>query len=225
MTDFTTDVLTFANRVAPGASAGIAKMFGKDVGGVSSLVVQSSDGVEHQLAPSGLASPGGVSYSALTNVMTTASGNSLADNTSAQNIFTASRDTITLTAGYYRVRSYISTSRTGTAAGTISVSFAGTATYGSVGLRAYGRNSVSLTASVPIGLITSAAGGVAVISSSNTSRTFWLDGSLIITADGTVIPQMTFSVAPGSLVFIGAESFMELVRVGPAAFTQQGGWT
>lgn len=224
MTDFATDILTFANRTAPGATANIAKMYGKNVGGVSSLVVQSSDAVEHQLAPT-VASTGGVPYSALTNVLTLGGGATIADVNTAQNIFPAARDTITLEAGAYKVRAFIYTVRTGAVSCTASISLAGTATYGTVGMRSWGKNSASLTANNGAGMMTAATGSIIGPTSSATIRSYTLDGMVVITVGGTCIPQITFSVAPGSTTTISATSFWEMVRVGTSSFVQQGGWT
>jgi hypothetical protein len=228
MSELKTDVLTFAVRSTPGATAGTVKVYGKTFNAVASLAAQSSDGIEHQLTPVTPAN-GSVANNKLDSALTTGSGATVPNSVGPHSIFPAGRNTLTLVAGQmYRMRGQIITESLTFSYGPciVSIGFAGTATYTRFFWQAFTQQSSAVLTLAQLyrrlGLTASAQAVTA--STSSTNRNIRLEGNFVCNAAGTFIPQISFDTAPGSTITIHKASFIELVPQGTSSFTQQGGW-
>jgi len=233
MTELKTDVLTFAARTTPGATAGTVKVYGKTFSGVAALAAQSSDGAEHQLTPPAPAT-GAVTYANTNSALTIADGLTvLADAIGTSPIFPSGSNTLALLANTtYRMRGQIITQRTAaTSLSLLSLGFGGTAVYS----RFYWVSTTFLnivSPNTPVSstpfirtAVSNAAAALTISNNTSLIRLIPVNGVFAVTSAGTFIPQFTFSVAaPGGPTTIHKGSFLEVTPIGDGSFIQKGGW-
>lgn len=148
--------------------------------------------------------------------------------TSAQNVFAAANDTLTLAASttyFYEAVYLIST---GTTSHTTAVSFAGTATFtsssftsiasatagaGTVNTNVYGNSGSDVTTSRVINAATT-----------QPYLMITLRGVMRVNGGGTIIPQITFSAGPGSTCQVETNSYFRCWPVGSDTVAALGNW-
>lgn len=150
------------------------------------------------------------------------------DVNTAQPVFEAARDTITLEANTtYIVEGRYHITTAGTTAHTLALLFGGTATFTDVDL--------TYTVSDPATDILAAMESIhatdvtaTVVSSSLASATFHnclVNGVIRTNAAGTFIPQYKWSAAPGAAGVVASSSHIKLTKVGTDTTGSNGGWS
>lgn len=142
------------------------------------------------------------------------SPNTLTSNTSAQNIFTANSGEITLPEGLYDFTMIIYGSNFSGTTGFISLGFAGTATVDSILYNAIVEKAASTSGGVnapPILRLSTVASQITA-SNANTICFGNIHGSIAISAQGTIIPQITMSQA--SAAVLQANTKITLTKIG-----------
>jgi len=225
MSELKTDVLAFAARATPGATAGTVKVYGKSFTGVAALAAQSSDGTEHQLTP-GSPPTGSVTYATLNEALTHADGSTVPASVGPHSFFPSGRNTLSLLATTtYRMRGSLFFT---TATISTKIGFGGTATYTSFYWATMGTSQTSAVSVATTPYCQAANSATAANATSNSApntRLIHIHGVFVVLAAGTFIPQITFASAPGAPVPILTGSFLEVTALGGSGFTQQGGWT
>lgn len=160
--------------------------------------------------------------------VTTTSDTIISNINTAQSIFAASNDTLTLegsTMYRFNARLFIST---GTTSHTNAIGFAGTATINSIRYKTsfWMHNGTALITTAPtVGVVSATT--ATVISPAVTTSNFVvieLDGLMRITTGGTFIPQITFSAAPGGTCQTRQNSFFEIWPIGGNNDVSLGPW-
>lgn len=173
-----------------------------------------------------MTSAGVVSLSAPVLFACTVSANSLADNNSAQNVFPSAVDTFTAEAStsYWLDAEIFIT----TGGGTYSVGFglAGTATLTSIGYRCMGVKAASGALSVNINnrWVTTASNTTVTSSNTTAGAILSIRGIIRVNGAGTLIPQITFSAAPGGTNQVEPNSFLRLQKMGTNTVASFGAW-
>lgn len=148
----------------------------------------------------------------------------------AQPVFNTTEDVLTLAANTtYRFRAmYWITRAAGTTAHTTGVLFGGTATFTSIAYMATAINPTGTVLGTPQ-MIPASAASTLVVTASNSSATenlyILLEGIIRIANAGTIIPQFIYSVAPGGVPTIKANSFFEIWPVGIDTVKAVGNWS
>jgi len=225
MSELKTDVLTFAARATPGATAGTVKVYGKSFTGVAALAAQSSDGTEHRLTP-GSPPTGSVTFATLNTAFTTADGSTVPASVGPHSFFPSGRNVLSVLANTtYRMHGIMMLSNSATVNNKFG--FGGTATYTSFYWATIGVSQASgvSIANTPFQQAANSAAAANVTSNSTQPfRLICVEGSFVVNAAGTFIPQVTFTTTPAAPVTILAGSFLEVTPIGGSGFTQQGGW-
>lgn len=219
MAEFPASVIKLVERVSdPGAGVDKGKTYTKDVSGVTQLFYQASDGTVSQATPV-LPSAGSIAFSQRTTLLTSGSGTTVPAAT-LTNVFPSARDEATLAASstYAFIAHYILTNSP--TASNFSVQFGGTATFATF---EYAFSNWSASGERQYG-IANTAGAVPMYAANRaTPYVLQLDGTIVTTAAGTLIPQITMTVG-GATATLQPGSFFEIVYLGPSTFVSQGGW-
>lgn len=164
------------------------------------------------------------STASIATVLTTAVAlsNSL---TSAQNIFAAANDTLTVTAiTTYRFSAKLSFN-TGATSHTTAFGFGGTATFTSISYASIASSSAANTlAAAQVRRVEAATAAVLTAASTAVTTEILLEGLIRINAAGTIIPQVTFSSGPTGTCETAVNSFFEIRPVGLASTAAVGSW-
>jgi len=151
-----------------------------------------------------------------------------ADVDTAQPVFAAANDTVTLPANTtflleasYRIKT------TGTSAHTLALLFGGTATLTSIAYQAQSTNSATdiLTQDSVIWSEVATATVVTSSASSATHHSITIRGMVRTNGTGTFIPQYQWSAAPGVAGVVEANSWLKLTPLGVDTKAQAGGWS
>lgn len=151
----------------------------------------------------------------------------LANVNTAQNIFDL--NTYNLEAGkVYHIQASIFVSRSaGTTAHTIGFKSGGTATYTDCMVNIQGANGISTLPTWGAARISDLTANTTFTASDNNAAEkvhLILDGTFIVNAAGTFVPQLTYSSAPGGAPTVERGSYMKLTPLGPATANTSGGW-
>lgn len=147
--------------------------------------------------------------------------------TSAQSIFAAANDTLTLAAATtYFFESYLYIT-TGTTSHTTAIGFGGTATFTSI---LYDATLVSAAATTIATTVSSvevitASATVLNAASTNAATKIRLRGVMRINAGGTIIPQVTFSAGPTGTCQTNTNSYFRIWPVGSNTVEAVGNWS
>jgi hypothetical protein len=150
----------------------------------------------------------------------------LANVTTAQNIFPAAQDTFTAAANMLYRFAVLLTGTNGATACTKAFGLAGTAVIASIRYVALAQ-SVALNAAGATqnsGHYDTAASTV-VVSSGTTSWWLRLDGIMRITTAGTIIPQILYNIDPTGTILIKKDSYMIVEPMGTDTAAFLGAWT
>ena len=150
----------------------------------------------------------------ISHMLRQSSDRTLTSNTSQQKIFdTATAGAFTAEIGLYKFYAKVRLTGLSASSGTISFGFLGTAT-STIDLAAIAKKAGGLSNAEMVD-ITSAGGTVLVTASTATQGHMLVEGTVNVTAAGTLIPAITMSVAAAATV--KADSFAEFTRIGQAA--------
>jgi len=147
--------------------------------------------------------------------------------TSAQNLFPAASDTLTVVAATTYLFEAMLDIGTGSTTHTTAFGFGGTATFTSIKylstLFSGAANTIATTASN----LDVAAATATVLNATSTDVTtkIFLRGIFRINAGGTIIPQITFSAGPGGTCELKANSFFRAMPIGLSTATFIGNWS
>jgi hypothetical protein len=153
----------------------------------------------------------------------------LADSNSAQAVFAAANDVLTLPGSttYMFEALYYITRAAGTTSHTISTLFGGTVTYTSI---TYIADTTSTTGNVlgAVSRIYGTAATALIVTGASTSATenvtIKLNGVLRTNASGTFIPQIQYSAAPGGAPTVVKNSYFKLIPIGNSSVVAVGNW-
>jgi len=150
----------------------------------------------------------------------------LANVNTVQSIFGVSFTSLATTS--YEVEMAIAVSTTGATSNSLGLSWGGTATLTSVGYQAsVSQNATSLaTLSAPNSLFVATAANTTVTAAVATAtyRIILVNGIIRVNGAGTVIPQLTYSAAPGVAPIVSANSYIRLTPIGTNVVTNVGSW-
>jgi hypothetical protein len=154
---------------------------------------------------------------------TVALSNSL---TTAQNIFPAANDTLTLLANTsYRFRAKIGLN-TGATSHTTAFQLGGTATFTSISYLSQATSSAANTlAALQSRRVETAAAAVLTAASTAVSTDLWIEGVLRTNGAGTIVPQVTFSAGPTGTCEVAINSFFEIEPIGSDTVAAVGNWS
>ena len=146
----------------------------------------------------------------------------------AQPVFAATEDTITLPASMsFRMTGIYHIHTTGTTSHQLGIGFGGTATLTSIGYSVDATNAATEVtgAGSRLWVATAANTNVTPATATATHHTVCIDGIVRINAAGTFIPQYTWSAAPGVAGVTLANSFLRLEPFGSNTRAAVGPWT
>lgn len=145
--------------------------------------------------------------------------------TTAQSIFQAANDTLTLAASTtYRFRARLGFN-TGATTHTTAFGFGGTATFTSVDYISQATSSAANTLATPqMRRVATAAASVLTATSTAVTTDIWIEGIVRVNGAGTVIPQVTFSAGPTGTCETAVNSFIELEPIGSNTVAAVGNW-
>ena len=154
---------------------------------------------------------------------------SLTSNTSAQSIFPATNDTITLVANTtYEMEMWLSISTASSTAHNLSVGFAIGGTLTSIGyMTNVALNAISAVTSTALNnlwIATNAAINISTSTNGATFRNVLVKGLVRSGTSGTFIPQVTFSVAPVTPV-VAINSYLKLTPLGTDVVLATTAWS
>lgn len=151
------------------------------------------------------------------------SGKSLNNDTNAQSPFVSTTLTIPANVTYkFESAIYLTT---GTTSHNISFGVAGTATIADCTYFASVRNAAANSISTLIGGWVNTASATTIITTSTSAgKVIHLSGIIRVSATGTIIPQITFSAAPGGTNTCVAGSYFMLAPIGADTVTAVGNW-
>lgn len=144
----------------------------------------------------------------------------------AQPIFPAAVDTITLQPGTYLMKGVFHIHTTGTSAHTLALLFGGTAVVQDIGYCASASNAATEVLGALNAFMGAAATAVVITASlsSASHHSVWIDGVVRISAAGTFIPQYQWSAAPGVAGVTLRDGYFQLIPIGTAATAAVGPW-
>jgi hypothetical protein len=145
--------------------------------------------------------------------------------TTAQNIFAAAGDVLTLAANTtYRFRARLKFN-TGATSHTTAFGLGGTATFTSIGYTAQSISAAANTLATPQQRdVESAAAAVLTAASTAVTTSIVIEGILRTNAAGTIIPQVTFSAGPTGTCETAINSFFEVEPIGDDTVAAVGQW-
>lgn len=151
------------------------------------------------------------------------------DDTSAQNIFDAAADTLTVAGSTtYEVESVVYITRTaGTTSHQVQWLFGGTCTFNEAAIIAMVANPTGNALGTPqVKMLTTKA--ASTITAANTSATehvmIKLHGVMRISSGGTIIPQIQYTVAPGGAPTFVKDSYFRARPIGTSSANASGPW-
>jgi len=144
----------------------------------------------------------------------TADGN-LVNDANPQPWFASSGAVAVEAATLYWMRGRVHVTKNTTAS--LGFSFGGTASLSGVWYRVLSRVGLIVTTGTgpAAGLVETASNTLVVQSTTGTATDLWvdIDGHILINGAGTIIPQLTFSAAPGASQFIKAGAAFSLIKL------------
>lgn len=145
--------------------------------------------------------------------------------TSAQNIFAAANDTLTVAASTsYRFRARL-TFNTGATSHTTAFGFGGTATFTTCNYTSNATSSAANTLATPqMRRVSAATAAVLTAASTAVTTDIWIEGIIRVNGAGTIIPQVTFSAGPTGTCETAIDSFFELEPIGTNTVAAVGNW-
>jgi len=145
--------------------------------------------------------------------------------TSAQNIFAAANDTLTVQASTtYRFRAKLSFN-TGATTHITSFGLGGTATFTNIEYISQATSTAANTLGTPqMRRVTAAAAAALTATSVAVTTDIWIEGIMRINGAGTIIPQVTFSAGPTGTCETAINSFFELEPIGSNTVAAVGNW-
>lgn len=150
---------------------------------------------------------------------------SLADDTSTQNYLTAAHDTLTVAANTTYSFETILYLSTGTTNHNVQWGLGGTATISSIKWFGSGRAAAAGGASTVQGSWGDSASQTAVLAASTAAgAAIHVRGIMRIGTGGTIIPQMSFNVAPGGTNTADVNTFFSCHPIGSDTMTSVGAW-
>jgi len=151
------------------------------------------------------------------------------DGSSAQPVFEAANDTITLAANTtYLVQGQYYISTAGTTSHTFGLLFGGTATFTSSNIIYTCTNGATDVLSAASSFHSTTPGTVCVLTPATATATHHLvtfSGTIRTTNAGTLIPQYKWSATPGAAGVSAANNYIKLIPVGADTLAQAGGWS
>lgn len=156
--------------------------------------------------------------------------NALTNVNTAQNVFGATEDAITLpgsTSYRFELELWV-TRAAGAVSHTVALLFGGTATLTSIEYLALTANPTGTTLGAAQGMVGQAATAtVLTAASTSTTENLYIRvvGVIRVNAGGTVIPQLLWSAAPGGAPTVKANSFFELWPIGNNTVKSVGNWS
>lgn len=146
----------------------------------------------------------------------------------AQAIFPGANDTLSLATGTYIVEAVINIATSGAASNSLGFSILGNggATLGTVSLAVTSTNGNAATTNTASTTYVTASGNTSVTAAvtAATNRTLTIKGIIRCTVAGTIVPQITYSAAPGAVPTGQASNFMVLYPVGSSTVVSNGTW-
>lgn len=162
------------------------------------------------------------------SIVFTRGTNTFTNVNTAQNVFPAANDTLTVDElTTYVVEGSILLTNGTTTAHTLGFSIlgSGTATFSSVSLNIFGSSDTSTSVITPrLTAVTAATNTTVTISSTNSSKLLVIRGLIRINAGGTIIPQIRYSAAPGGTITGSNENYLTLYPIGTNTVTSIGSW-
>lgn len=145
----------------------------------------------------------------------------------AQPIFPAAVDTLTIPAGTYIISGCYHIDTTGTTSHQLGLLWGGTATVQDIGYAANATNAATEVsgATSAIWIAVATVINVSAALASATHHSVWVNGIIRISAAGTLIPQYQWSAAPGVAGVTLRDSYLMLIPIGTAAVAAVGPWT
>lgn len=145
--------------------------------------------------------------------------------TSAQNIFAAANDTLTVVASTtYRFRARL-LFNTGTTTHTTAFGLGGTATFTSIAYTSHATSSAADTLATPqTRHVATASAAVLTATSVAATTNIVIEGVMRINAAGTIIPQVTFSAGPTGTCETAIDSYFEIEPIGSNTVAAVGPW-
>ncbi|UCI23674.1 hypothetical protein [Mesorhizobium sp. B2-8-5] len=146
--------------------------------------------------------------------------------TTAQNVFAAANDTLTVQAGVaYRFRARIGLN-TGATSHTTAFGLGGSATFTSIGYTAKTASAASATTPATPQMVSPQTAAATVLNAASTAaRTdIEIEGIVRVNAGGTIIPQVTFSAGPTGTCETAIDSFFEVEPIGANTVAAVGNW-
>lgn len=147
----------------------------------------------------------------------------------AQNLFPAANDTLTVVGNTtYQFEALLNIATTGITSNSLGLSIlgSGTATLTSIAYQATATNGTAATptASTTTYVTSGANTAVTAAVAAATNRTILVNGIMRVNAGGTIVPQFTFSAAPGAAPTLGANNYMLLKPLGNGSVAAVGAW-
>lgn len=146
--------------------------------------------------------------------------------TSAQNIFAAANDTLTVQAATtYRFRAKLSFN-TGATSHTTAFGLGGTATLTNIEYISQATSTAANTLAAPqMRRVTAATAAVLTAASTAVTTDIWIEGLMRVNGAGTIVPQVTFSAGPTGTCETAINSFLELEPIGSNTVAAVGNWS
>jgi hypothetical protein len=143
----------------------------------------------------------------------------------AQSIFAAANDTLTVAASTtYRFRAKLSFN-TGATSHTTAFGFGGTATFTNIEYISQATSTAANTLAAPqMRRVTAATAAVLTAASTAVTTDIWIEGVMRINGAGTIIPQVTFSAGPTGTCETAINSFLEIEPIGSNTVAAVGQW-
>ena len=160
-------------------------------------------------------------------VLTTAAANFTGtDVNTAQPIFEAARDSLTIQPGSYIMQARFHIHTTGTTSHQLGLLFGGTATVQDIGYQAAVTNAATEVTGAPSTLWVAVATvtNVTPATATETHHSVQLDGIVRISVAGTFIPQYQWSAAPGVAGATLRDSYFMLMPFGTQSIAAVGAW-
>lgn len=146
--------------------------------------------------------------------------------TTAQNLFPAASDTLTVVANKTYLFEAMLDIGTGTTTHTTAFGFGGTATISSCKYLSMLFSGAANTITTTQSTLDVAAATATVLNATSTDATtkILLRGTFRITTGGTIIPQITFSAGPGGTCELKANSYFKAMPIASDTATYVGAW-
>ncbi len=148
----------------------------------------------------------------------------LTSQTAAQKLFnTPTNGQVTLTAGTYEFECFYSLTAMSATSGTFGFALGGTATFTQFYLATADKKSAPATTAGATSCYNVAANTALATANVNTNGFAQISGIINVSASGTVIPQVSLSIAAAAVVGIG--SYFRIRPIGSTTVTSVGNWS